>query len=634
MTRLLAALLLLAAAAGAAPMRPEEVFADPKAAAFYASRPEFFRFARPEDLSKDLVWKDGAEEAEFADPAAVRGGTLRMMFKGSPPVLRRVGPNSNNGFRGYAYDANDFNLIGAHPNTLRPIASLATRWAMSADGLTAYFRLDPEARFTDGQPVRADDYLYTFYFHLSPWIQAPWYTDYFTREFGGITKYDDLTIAVHAPRRRPDQLFQLGVLSPTPRHFFRDLGPDYVTAYAQRFQPTTGAYEIRPEDFRRDSDVTLRRVADWWGDRRRFHRHRFNPDAIEFRLVREVDKAFQMFLQGEFDLQPVGTPRYWYGLNELPAYRLGYVRKVQFYNEFPRPPYGVYLNGLRAPLDNRDVRLGVQHSLDFARVIDTFYRGDYGRLNQFSEGYGEFTDPTVKARPYSPRLAREAFARAGYDRAGPDGILVDREGRRLSLLLTMDDSDRRKFLATLVESARRCGLELRTEALEQTTMYRKVMEKRHDMVFWAWSATGKWPELWQSHHSDNAVERTADGRVVPKRQTNNLTGTRLPELDALIDRFRASEDEAEMRELTHRAQRLVHEDAAFVPAFRVPGYRVAHWPWLRFPADFDARSSDDPLTYGLLWIDPAGREATLADFRAGRRRGPPENATFDRWRSD
>jgi len=160
------------------------------------------------------------------------------------------------------------------------------------------------------------------------------------------------------------------------------------------------------------------------------------------------------------------------------------------------------------------------------------------------------------------------------------------------------------------------------------------MEKRHDMVFWAWSASGKWPELWQSHHSDNAVERTADGRVVPKRQTNNLTGTRLPELDALIDRFRASEDEAEMRELTHRAQRLVHEDAAFVPAFRVPGYRIAHWPWLRFPADFDARSSDDPLTYGLLWIDPAGREATLADFRAGKRRGPPENATFDRWRSD
>ena len=634
MHRLLAALLLLAAVAGAAPMRPEEVHADPKAAAFYASKPAFFRFARPEDLPKDLVWKDGSEEPEFADPKAVRGGTLRMMLRTSPPVLRRVGPNSNNGFRGYAYDANDLNLIGAHPNTLRPIPALATHWALSPDGMTAYFRLDPEARFTDGQPVRADDFLYTFYFHLSPWIQAPWYSDFYGREFAGITKYDDLTIAVHAPRRRPDPLYWLGGLGPTPRHFFKDFGPDYVTAYAQRFQPTTGAYHLDPADFQRDQQVTFRRVAKWWGDDRRFYRHRFNPEAVEFRIVREVDKAHQMFLQGEFDLQPVGTPRYWYGLNELPAYQLGYVAKVQFYNEIPRPPYGVYLNSLRAPLDNRDVRLGVQHSLDFGRVIDTFYRGDYDRLNQFSEGFGDFTDPSIKARPYSPRLAREAFARAGYDRAGPDGILVNRDGRRLSLLLTMDDSDRRKFLATLVESARRCGLELRTEALEQTTQYRKVMEKRHDMAFWAWSATGKWPELWQSHHSDNAVERTPDGRVLPKRQTNNLTGTALPELDALIDRFRASEDEAEMRALSHRAQRIIHEDAAFVPAFRVPGYRIAHWPWLRFPADFDVRGSDEPYVSGLFWLDPAGREATLADFRAGKRRGPPVNATFDRWRTD
>ena len=634
MSRLLAACLALLAAAAPAAMRPEDVHRDPKAAEFYASQPAFFRFARPEDLPKDLVWKDGSEEAEFADPRAVRGGTHRLPLRGGPPVLRRVGPNSNNAFRGYAYDANDFNLIGLHPNTLRPIPALATHWAISEDGMTAWFRLDPNARFTDGQPVRADDYLYTFYFHRSPWIQAPWYADFYSREFGGITKYDDLTLAVHAPRRRPDPLYWLGGLGPTPRQFFKDFGPDYVTAYAQRFQPTTGAYDLRPEDFRRDQDITFRRVEGWWGDTRRFYRHRYNPDALEFRVVREADKAFQMFLQGEFDLLQVGLPRYWYGLNEEPAHRLGYVAKVQFYNETPRPPYGVYLNSLRPPLDNRDVRVGVQHSLDFERVIATFYRGDYDRLNQFCEGYGAYTNPAVKARPYSPRLAREAFARAGFDRPGRDGILVDREGRRLSVLLTMDDSDRRKFLATLVESARRCGLELRTESLEHTTMYRKVMEKRHDMAFWAWGATGLWPELWQSHHGANAVERTPDGRVVPKRQTNNLTGTALPELDRLIDAFRESSDAGEMRRLTFRAQEIVHEDAAFVPAFRIPGYRVAHWPWVRFPDDFDVRTSDEPVVAGLFWLDPARREADLAAFRAGKPAGPPVNRVLDRWRTD
>ena len=329
----------------------------------------------------------------------------------------------------------------------------------------------------------------------------------------------------------------------------------------------------------------------------------------------------------------IGTPRYWYGANDTPAHRLGYLTKVQFFNDIPRPPYGLYLNTLVAPLDNRDVRIGLQHAIDFQRVIDTFYRGDYERLNQFGEGYGDYTDRSIRARPYSPRLAREAFARAGYDRLGEDGVLRDAAGRRLSVMLTMDDSDRRKFLATLVESALRCGVELRTESLEHTTMYRKVMEKRHQMCFWAWGATGKFPEFWQSHHSDNAVER-AGGALIPKRQTNNITGTHDPELDRLIDAFRASTEEREMIDLAHRMGRMVHEEASFIPAFRIPGYRLGHWPWVRFPADFDVRSSDEPFTYGLFWIDESSRERELADFRAGKARSEPRTRVFDRWRAE
>ena len=130
-----------------------ETYQDPKAAAFYAEHPDFFRFAKPADLPKDLVWQDGSEQKEFADPRAVRGGVLRQFTTSTPPTLRRVGPNANNGFRGELYDNNDFGLLAGHPDTDEIIPALATSWAMSADGLTAYFRLDPNAKFTDGQPV-------------------------------------------------------------------------------------------------------------------------------------------------------------------------------------------------------------------------------------------------------------------------------------------------------------------------------------------------------------------------------------------------------------------------------------------------------------------------------------------------
>lgn len=611
-----------------------ETYQDPKAAAFYAAHPDFFRFATPADLPKDLVWRDGTEQAEFADPRAVRGGVLRQFIMGTPPTLRRVGPNANNGFRGELYDNNDFGLLAGHPDTDETIPALATSWAMSADGMTAYFRLDPNAKFTDGQPVTVDDFFYTFYFHRSPWAKADWYADHYTREWGGVTRYDDHTLAVKAPRKRPYQLELLGGLRPTPRHFFKDFGPNYEKAYNDRFQPTTGPYYVKPDGFLREKSLTLTRVTDWWGDRRRYYRHRYNPDAIQYGVIRDLDSAYSSMLAGEIDFMMIMMPRYWYGTNEKRAYQDGYLTKAQFFNDIPRPPYGLYVNTQRPLLADVDVRVGLQHATDFQRVIDGFYRGDYDRLQQFSEGLGKFTDPGIRARRYSPELARAAFAKAGFTTEDADGILRNAAGERLSFRLTFDTSDRRKYLATLVESARRCGVELRPETLEHTTMYRKVMEKNHDIVFWAWSVSSRLPQLWESHHSANAVEVLADGRKVPKRQTNNITGVDDPELSKLIDRFRDATEEEEMVRLSFAMQRRIHDLADFIPGFKVPGYRIAHWNWVKFPAGFDVRAAEDPGQFGLFWLDPAQREADLKDFRDGKKRGAPKTTIEDRWRTE
>jgi len=620
----------------------QEVFTDPRATAYYKSKPEFFQFKTLADLPSNLQWQTDPLEPVFADPRAQRGGELNFFLNNTPPVLRRVGPNSNHSFRDSAYDTNDFSLLSMHPNSLRWIPGLATAWAVSEDGLTAYFKLNPAVRFTDGQPVSADDYLYTFYFYQSPWINAPWYNDFYHREFAGITKYDDYTIALHLPSKKPDPLYILGSISPTPRQFFKDFGPDYCQVYSEKFQPTTGAYTIAPEDFIRGQSITLRRLPQWWGDTERYTAKRFNVDKIHFKVIREVDKAYQIFQQGGLDLMLLGLPKFWYGINDSKAYQAGLIHKARFFNDVPRPPLGLYINTLKPLLDQVDVRIGLQHATHFQRVIDTFYRGDYERLNQFNQGYGEFTNPTIKARKYNPTLARAAFARAGFTERGADGILKRPDGVRLSIRLTMDDSDRRKFLPTLIESAYACGLEYRPEVLEPTTMYRKVMEKNHEVCFWAWSASGLQPELWQSHHSDNAVEKLPSGALIAKRQTNNITGTHLPELSQLIDDFRRSTDKAEMIKISFQAQQIIHDEASFIPGFCIPGYRLGYWRWLKWPEHFDVRTSDNPLSSGLFWIDsnekaywqkllqsPLGLENLKPDEKT-----PPSNQTFDRWRTE
>lgn len=64
-------------------------------------------------------------------------------------------------------------LVGIHPRTLAPLADAnAGRWEISPDGLTYTFYLRPEATWSNGDPVRASDYVYAYHRMLNPQMAA------------------------------------------------------------------------------------------------------------------------------------------------------------------------------------------------------------------------------------------------------------------------------------------------------------------------------------------------------------------------------------------------------------------------------------------------------------------------------
>ena len=136
----------------------------PEAEAYYKAHPDFFHFATPADLPKDLVWQDGSNVPEFSAPDAKRGGTLDYCISDFPRTLRFYGPDSNGSFRAMILDDNALTLTQEQPNTGQYFPGLAKAWAHGSDGRTMYFKLDPDARFSDGVPVKADDYVFAFFF--------------------------------------------------------------------------------------------------------------------------------------------------------------------------------------------------------------------------------------------------------------------------------------------------------------------------------------------------------------------------------------------------------------------------------------------------------------------------------------
>ena len=533
-----------------------------EARAYYKAHADFFVEASPADLPKDLNWEDGHEQPEFASPEAKRGGTLRFYIDDFPRTLRFVGPDANGSFRGFILDNVALTLIQKQPNTAQYFPGLAKEWALGSDGRTMYFRLDPEARYSDGVPVKAGDYFFAFFFYRSTYINDPWSNIFYSENFTRIIKYDDYTIAITWKEAKPDVYDKLGSSMPVPEHFYKELGPDFPQRYQWQIEPTTGPYTVLPDDIHKGSSIEVSRIKNWWANDKRFYRYRFNYDRMHFDVIRDPNKALEAFKRGDLDIFGPIIPDTWYNKipDDDPTIRQGYIHKATFYNEIPVPNYGLYLNQKMPLLNNSDIRIGIAYAANFDLVDQTFFRGDYTRMQTSADGYAEVPFPNIHARPFSIERALESFAKAGFVNRGPDGILVDVKGQRLALTVTTGYERFRDVLTILKQEAAKAGLELNIEILDATTADKKMQEKQHQIAFTGYNIPPeKYPRYRDFFHSANS-----------KPQTNNLTMTADAEMDKLIEQYDRTSSMDEIRRLATAIEIRIYEDAAFIPAHGCP----------------------------------------------------------------
>lgn len=597
--------------------------------AYYQQHADFFRFRTPADIPTGLEWQNGMHLPDLGSPDAVKGGTQYGSIQDFPRTLRYVGPDSNGSFRTWILDDVTLSLAMAHPEVEgESFPALATEWAVDEANRTVYARLDPDARWSDGVPVTVDDFMFMFFFYQSEYIVAPWYNNYYGigQTYNNITKYDDHTLSISMNEAKPDMPERALGLRPMPRHFFYDLGDDFVERYQWRFVPTTGPYVIRDEDVARGRSITISRLEDWWARDKKYFRNRFNVDRIVLSVIRDTNNVFEGFKRGDIDQFGLNLAEHWY--EKLPDsdqdVRNGYIHKSVFHNVRPRPNYGLWINTSRPLLDNQEVRLGIQYATNWDLVISNFFRGDYARMHTASDGFGEFSHPTLRARPYDIEQALEHFANAGFTTRGRDGILVNEQGQRLAFTLSTGYESMADVLTILREEAARAGLEFRIEVLDQTAGWHKVQEKQHDIFFSAFGiGVEMYPRFWDFYHSDNAYDQAFldDGSVNPSRrvkvQTNNLEVLADWEFDQMIERYDRSSDRDEMLELAHRMFEFHYDYASFVPGFVQDFYRVGYWRWVRYPEFFNHRQSGSPGELHVHWIDEQMKAETLAARRSG-----------------
>lgn len=636
---LLSALLLVACgqSENTAVLEPERDIT-PEMEAYFAAHPDFFQFKTLADLPVDLTWENGDHLPEVGSPKAKKGGTFFDAIADFPRTLRLMGPDSNGSFRRHLREYIAPSLAPQHPDFVdEHIPGIAREWALDPENATVYVKLDPSARWSDGVPITSDDMMFLFFMARSPYILSPWFNNNYSTQFKRITRYDDYTLSVTLPSNRPNLAYRVLNLQPLPKHFFKELGDDYVQRYDWKPWPTSGPYILHEKDVKKGQSIAFTRNKDWWAKDKKHFRYRYNPDRIHFSVIREPAKQFEAFRRGDLDTFILNLTEDWYEkLNDNdPDVQNGYIQKTTFYNERPRGSWGLWINRSKPLLNDINIRKGIQYATNWQLVIDRFYRGDYVRLRNASEGYGPFTHPDIEPHPFDINIAQEHFAKAGFTERGPDGILVNDKGERLSFTLTTGYADRRDVVTILKEEASKAGLELRLELLDKTAGFKMVIEKKHDINLIGFRPFAEmFPRYWETYHSDNAYDDAflEDGTVNPDRevkvQTNNLSVFAIPEADKLIDRYRFSSDVDEMIEIAHQMQEIIHEDASWVPGPYRPFVRVGHWRWVQFPDNFIPKLSNEAVHYHVHWID----QDIQAETREARKDGetfPPAIRVFD-----
>nr|MCU0797310.1 extracellular solute-binding protein [Akkermansiaceae bacterium] len=579
----------------------------------------------------DLTWEKGLDQPELGSEEAIKGGTFHTYIPGNayPPTIRSLGREANNGFRSYHWDDVEMGLVGLHPNTMKVIPGLADRWAVAEDGQSVYFHIDDDARWSDGRPVVAGDFTMAFYVYLSEYLTETYYRAYYGDQFWGISTYGDDYLCVRIAYPKPLAPF-FANLAPFQEEFYREFGPDFEERYNWRPRPTTGAYMIRSEDLVFGRSIAMTRVTDWWAKDRKYYKNRFNVDRIEYRLVRDEEKIFQMFLRGDMDTYWLNDAKKWYERTEVPQVFEGHIERVTFYNDYPRPSRGFYFNLSKPLLKDLDIRIGLSHATNWEKVIELDLRGDAQRLNLLNEGFGPISNPDIRAREFSVKKALEAFARAGFTRRGDDGILMDDSGRRLSFTISyIKNPTLEGPLLRIKEEAKRAGVEYRLEGLDQTENFKKVTRKEHEIAFAGWAITPPFPDYYQQFHSKDAY--LEDGKT-PRPMTNNISIFADPEVDKILEANRNARSMEDLISTSHELERIFHERAVWVPAFQRPFYRLGYWRWIRWPEDFNFRVSSEPEVSHVHWIDPKIKEETLTAM--SEKRGFDEAfRVYDQYRS-
>jgi len=555
-----------------------------------------------EDLAEDLGYvtykMQPEEQIFFGDPRAKKGGTLRHITTRFPVTMRTEGQNANyvenSTIAGLCYEG----LLSTHPVTLEFIPALASHWKISDDKMKFWFRINPDARFSDGREVIADDVVATWDLHMDETILSP--SDQLVYgKFERPVAESKYIVSVTCKELSWRNLLYFGAMSIFPSYYLNQIdGAEYLKEYQFKMLPGTGPYEIKEEDIISQESFAFTRRPDYWAKDDPMSKYTSNFDKIRFMVVKDNNPLmFEKFKKGESDFYTVSKAREWVEETDFEAIRKGWVQKRKIYSEKPAGTSGYAFNMRKWPFNDKRIRMAFTYLYNREKMNEEMYYNEYSMMNSLYSG-SIYENPDNEKVVYSPEKAVKLLEEAGFKSRNKDGWLVNDEGRVLRFeIAIMKGLD---YMVTPVQQMmKEYGIDMQIKYIDGNANWKNLMERNFTIYMQSWNGL-VFPNPETSLHSSLADENN----------TNNISGFKNARVDELLEEYDKTFDQARRVEIIREIDGIYSDVHPAAWGIARNYQRILFWNKFGYPEYMVTRFGGDYRSiFTHWWFEPEKAQA-------------------------
>ena len=486
------------------------------------------------------------------------------------------------------------------------------------------FRLNPAARFADGQPVTPEDVIFSF-------DKAKELNPKYSIYYAHVTKAEKtgeglvhFTFDEKNNRELPQIVGQLIIL---PKHWWTSNGPDGKPRDVGRTTLETvmgsGPYEV--DAIQPGSTVRYKLRDDYWGKDLPVNRGANNFATISYTYFGDRAVEFESFRSGNTDYWQENEAKRWATAYDFPAAKDGRVKREELENAYRRAGVMVgFIPNTRRPIfQNPKLREALNYAFDFEELNRTVFFDQYQRIDSYFYGtefvappepgtgelavaksLAETVDPArlqfdfVNPKGGTPALFRDNLRKsvalmkeAGYVIKG-NRMVEEKSGKPLSFEILLNGPTLERVALPFANTLKRIGIEVRVRTVDAAQYTNRLRSFDYDMIYSGWG---------QSLNPGNEQAEYWGSKAASREGSQNYAGIADPAIDAVVQKVIFAPDRAAQVAAVQLLDRLLLAGHYIVPGYTLRKERFAYWDKFERPASLPTYSSGFP---DIWWAKP------------------------------